>query len=241
MRARHSLLAAVILGLLPACAAEADGGTEDEVNVGTTSEALSTSPATSYFVSKLYSDLLGRAPSSADLSFFVGKSRTVVADAVLDSAEYRSARVRSMYQTFLGRTPPSSEISPFLGMLASGGSMEDVSRAILVSAEYYARGGGTAAGFVSKLYADLLGRTPGSAEIAAWSGMTATQIVPAVQASSEARTRVVTTIYASMLRRAPSTADLSHWLTDTSGERIILRSVATSDEYAVQSRVVITR
>src|SRR5689334_11936795 len=108
----HSLLAALVIGLLPACSV--DAATSEGAMLGTASEALSISTSTSsaYLVSKLYTDLLGRAPSSAEQNLLVGKPRTTVADVVLDSTEYRSLRLRAMFQTYLGRVPTSVELTP---------------------------------------------------------------------------------------------------------------------------------
>jgi hypothetical protein len=234
-------LRSLCLGILvSACAGPVETAeAEEPVTLGTTTAALSTSPATTFFVTKLYSDLLHRSPSSSDLTAFVGLPRTTVAATVQGSAEYRSARVRGMYESYLGRSASAGEVSALVGLMSSGGSFEDVARTILVSPEYYAHAGGTDTAFLDRLYADLLGRSPGSGDLAAFLGKPRTLVVPAVQGSAEGRSRVVQGIYSALLRRAASSSEISMWLASWPNELGVRSAVVSSDEYASPARFVI--
>jgi hypothetical protein len=73
------------------------------------------------------------------------------------------------YQTFLRRTSTTDGGAPtWVALLQQGHSPDEVLSGILGSEEYYQRGGGTPAGFVTVLFADNLHRPPTVAETNYW-------------------------------------------------------------------------
>jgi hypothetical protein len=77
--------------------------------------------------------------------------------------------VRSWYERFLRREPDRGA-DGWIQALRTGHSAEDVVASILASPENYTAAGGTPAGFIRRLYVDLLGREPSPAEINYWRG-----------------------------------------------------------------------
>jgi hypothetical protein len=93
------------------------------------------------FLNQLFNDVLGRAPSASDLSFYnnllsTGFSRSDVALVALRSTEARSRLVTSWFNDFLRRAPTSTEVATFTGLLNNGSSNEQVIAAILGGSEY---------------------------------------------------------------------------------------------------------
>jgi hypothetical protein len=88
------------------------------------------------FITRLFSDVLGRAPSAADITFYLNllgsSSRTNVALTVLNSAEARSRVVQGYFARFLRRPGTNAEVA---GLLA--GSDEQATASILGSEEYF--------------------------------------------------------------------------------------------------------
>jgi hypothetical protein len=72
--------------------------------------------------------------------------------------------VDSWYRHFLGRPVDDVGLQSWLPVLASG----NAEAGILGSGEYLSRHGGTADGFVTGLYVDVLGRQPAAAEVQGW-------------------------------------------------------------------------
>ena len=93
------------------------------------------------FVSQLYSDLLGRAPSSAELTNSTtllsnGFSRSDVALLLLRSSEVRTKLVQGWFVSFLRRPGTTTEVSNFVNGLNNGQTDEQIIANILGSTEY---------------------------------------------------------------------------------------------------------
>ena len=91
------------------------------------------------FLTALFSDLLGRAPTAAERTLLGGLPRNQVARQILTSTEYRTKLINGWFQQFLGRAPTSAELATFLGMFAAGATQEQVEAAILGSPDYLAK------------------------------------------------------------------------------------------------------
>jgi hypothetical protein len=121
------------------------GATDESVQAAIlgSSEYYADSGATSAgFVSALYSDLLGRAPDAAGLSYWeaqlgAGASRSAVAGAILGSSEYLGDFVEAQYVNLLNRAADPGGLSSWVSHLASGGTYEDVICGIVGSNEFY--------------------------------------------------------------------------------------------------------
>jgi Domain of unknown function (DUF4214) len=94
------------------------------------------------FVSAMYQDLLGRAPTAGeqaqwDTAFGAGATRAQVALQVLHSTEFRTRLIQSWFQAYLGRAPTQVELNFYLGQLAGGATDEQIQAAILGSQEFF--------------------------------------------------------------------------------------------------------
>jgi hypothetical protein len=115
-------------------------------------------------VARLYLDLFGRPadpPGLAVHSTLVdrGVPRAQVAQAIMNSPEYRTKRVQELYRTLLGRAADPQGLRAHVDFLARGGTVDQLRAALLGSPEYFDRAGGTNEGFLAALYRDLFGRS----------------------------------------------------------------------------------
>ncbi|MBO3101928.1 DUF4214 domain-containing protein [Cellulomonas fengjieae] len=125
------------------------------------------------YVVRVYRDLFGRAPDPTGLgtwraAILDGRPRVEVANAITSSHEYRTRLVTGTYERFLDRGPDAVGLSNWVDALASGWTVSHVSAGFLASDEHYQQAGSTRAGWVVRLYDDVLGRTPGQSEVDFW-------------------------------------------------------------------------
>src|SRR5262249_19470563 len=122
--------------------------------------------------------------------------------------------VRGLYAALLGREADPGGLEAFAGFLAGGGAVAQVKAALLGSAEYFQKSGGTNDGFVTALYRDVLGRDadPGGpqAVLAQLAGGAARGAVAlTVVASRESVERIMQGWYRQYLRRAADPGGLA--------------------------------
>ena len=211
----------------------------------------SSNPCSAYtgsdaFLCSAYEDLLGRAPDPGGLSFWDaqlagGTSRTTVAYDIVTSSEYRSDLVNGYYEAFLGRARDAGGLSYWMAQLNGGASDQSVIAGFLGSGEFYADSGGTPDGFVTALYAKLLGRVPDSGGLAFWisqlsSGATRNAVAAGILSSTEYRTDFVESQYLHLLDRAADAGGLSFWVSQLAGgvsnESVIAGFVGSPEYYA---------
>jgi hypothetical protein len=128
------------------------------------------------YAEHLVADVLGRAPSNADIQRFSGElssgaSRSAVAASVWNSAEHLKSLVEAMYQQLLGRAADDAALSFWTQKLSASGDESELAAGIAASDEYFARAGGDNSRFVAALYHDLLGRTGEATGLAFWQGL----------------------------------------------------------------------
>jgi hypothetical protein len=120
------------------------GGTFEEVAEGLVSsqEYFQDHGSTNQgYVTGLYNDVLGRAPSAAELNAWVvaldsgSATRSQVAVDFLTSTEYRTDLVTGYYNEFLGRAPDTAGLNGWVGALAAGATDQEVLAGILGSPE----------------------------------------------------------------------------------------------------------
>jgi hypothetical protein len=121
------------------------------------------------FVDHLYSDLLGHAPSAADLNAWLralnsGVSRAHVAQAVWQSTNHLGREIDANYVLLLHHHVDSVHLNQWLHVLQNGGTETDVLRGILTSSDYGALHVSNVS-YVKGLYTDLLGRAPTTVEL----------------------------------------------------------------------------
>src|SRR5262249_51928533 len=128
------------------------------------------------WVKELYHDLLHRTPGAAEVDSWVaalhnGLSHAAVVQGFLGSTEYSQDVVTGYYQKYLHRAPDGGGLAYFTRPFQTGASQSSVQAAILDSPEYWQQHGGTASGFVTALYSDVMGRTPGGQDTDYWAGV----------------------------------------------------------------------
>jgi hypothetical protein len=198
------------------------------------------------WASSLYTKLLGRNPSQAELTNLLvavlngyQAARQSITSAIAGSTEAETAVVAGYYTQFLGRTASPNELSPWVSLLQSGGSREQVIAAIVGSPEYFQRQGGTNTQFVNQLYQDLLGRPRDVSEsgfLNALNGGTATplQVATVILQSTEYAQHLVNGFYSTMLGRQGSATETSGWvqlLTQGTHDEQVLAMILSSGEY----------
>ena len=177
------------------------------------------------FVSNLYVETLNRAAgstSSGEIMFWVnqlsgGASRTSVSSSFVNSTEARTNLINGFYQSYLGRPADAGGLTSFLTAMSAGMTSPQIQLIILSSNEYFLRGGGGNAGFVSNLYSNLLNRTPGLSELAYWRslldfGVPRSTIVASFLTSTEYLLDVVQASYQTYLHRAADVAGANFWV-----------------------------
>lgn len=94
------------------------------------------------WIADLYTKLLGRSASSADLDYWQGvataRGRGAVASSLYQSGESRATRVRGLYRDFLGRTPGSADVAYWSPRILTQG---DLALAVSLASmnEYFTR------------------------------------------------------------------------------------------------------
>jgi hypothetical protein len=190
------------------------------------------------FLTKAYSDLLGRPLDSAGSTYWLGAikkgtSRTQVATQIIRSAEGSNQRVRGFYGDYLHRPPGGSELTYFSGLVQQGTSSEQVRASILGSNEYFTGRGGTNPAFVAALFQDVLGRAADPQALSFYTqqlvaGTPRTSIAQQVVTSQEARQRRISAMYSRYLHHGAPGAAMP------GGEDQLLAAIIGSDEYCRQ-------
>ena len=114
------------------------------------------------FVKQLYTDVLARSATHAELaqwSTFLdnGGARIQVAGAVTSSQEYKKVLVGEVYQEYLNRAPAADELNFWLAWLQQGATDDQLREQVLASNEFFQKAGSTNDGFLRLLFQDVLG------------------------------------------------------------------------------------
>jgi hypothetical protein len=215
------------------------------VTVGTTNYRLNFSTGGGTYIQELYSSILGRQPTSNEVSYWLGIEQRVgrsgVAWDIEQSPEARTLSVANWYQAYLGRTPGSSEAQWWVDKMIGGTSEEAVISAILGSPEFYQHSttlftsGTNDQRFVSNLYSVILGRTPSANEISGWLSVLASArpagVVQGFVGSTEFRSNVIKATYTNLLHRSAGSAEVQYWLSTGLTFEGIRVMVESSQEY----------
>jgi hypothetical protein len=198
------------------------------------------------WTTSLYTELLGRNPSQAELTNVLvavlngfSARRQDAASAIAASAEAETAVVAGYYTQFLGRSASAAELSPWVNLLLNGVSREQVIAAIVSSDEYFQKQGGTNTQFVDQLYLDLLGRPRDLSDTGFSTGLaggtfTSLQVVQAILGSAEYAQNLVSKFYSSILGRQGSPSELNGWaqlLLQGTRDEQVMAMIISSGEY----------
>jgi hypothetical protein len=115
------------------------------------------------FVSNAWQDLVGRPIPPSQLARLSrrldhGASRPRVVEQIEQTTAYRSQLVRGLNQALLGAMLGPDVVRQEVAFLGAGGTTDQLQAALLASADYYRRAGGTAVGWLRAVYRDVLGR-----------------------------------------------------------------------------------
>jgi hypothetical protein len=194
------------------------------------------------YIRALYFTILGRDADAQGLAAYTknlknGETVEWVARSIWTSAEHRTMQVQEYYLKFLGRSGSADEIDSYVQSMLDGASEEDVVTSILASDEYRNRFPTTDL-WITQLYIDVLGRTPGSAETANYvdlvnAGASPETVVRSIVTSVEARVLQVTALYQQLLRRTPGGVELQMYQDRLTSVELITElavEIAASDE-----------
>jgi hypothetical protein len=194
----------------------------------------------------VYLDLLGHAPSTASLNFWVDQleadlPRPVAAQEITASAEYATHVVVGLYRDLLNQPAPSPDaVSIHVQNLLAGVSLDQEKAIFLGSSAYAAaRGITTPAGFIQAVYQDELGHAAGPDGLSFWGGYLqqfgAQATALAILQSPEADGREVVLLYEALLGRDPRASDgINPWfvaLQQGTPDAQVVGGIAASDEY----------
>ena len=162
-----------------------------------------------------------------------------VANAITSSAEYRSKLITGSYAHYLGRTPDPGGLASWLAAMGRGMTIEQMQSGFIASPEYYAKAGSTDAGWVTKLYADVLNRPAAPSEVAGWTsalsrGMRRDQVAMGFLLSTEHLTTVVNGYYVDLLGRGIDPSGQRTWvgiLQAGGRDEAIIGGIIASAEY----------
>lgn len=195
------------------------------------------------YITRVYSDLFHRAPDAGGLAAWTqallsGTPRVAVANSITSSDEYRTRLIQGVYQHYLGRAAEATGLSYWLGQMKAGLRISDLEAGFITSDEYYAKAGGTPAGWVTRLYQHVLGRTPSAAEVAGWvphvDPASRTGVALGFLFSDEYLGSVIDGYYHDLLGRGIDASGRATWVGQIQhGVRLeaVIGSIIASDEY----------
>ncbi len=172
----------------------------------------------------VYIELLGRCPDQAGYSYWksrldAGTSPEAFARAIARTPEAVGRVVDDAYQTMLGRPADAAGREFWVGRLLSHGRYDQLLADLAASGEFWSKAGGTNVGFVTRVYEQLLGRTPDTAGLDFWTGKLSTgtsrrALVLTLANLNEPLGRLVAGAYDEILSRTPDaderTAGIAH-------------------------------
>lgn len=177
---------------------------------------------TAKFVRAAFRTFLGRSPSAGEL-----RERTLAIDSGLRSRdqltgelsrslEWISRTVGALYESALGRPADASGLRYWRDRIAGGMRVTDVGAYFYASSEFYAQSGNSNAGFVGRLYREILHREADASGRAYWlrqldAGVPRIVVTSSFYASVESRRDRVARTYRAVLGRTPDAGGLSYW------------------------------
>ena len=217
---------------------------------GTTASPEGTLIAGSPYVRGLALDLLGR---EADAGLITTASRFLagggdpadLATAFVVSREARARSIASLYEDLLSRPAGVGEVAYWTSLLEAGATFGDVRLAVLSSAEYVARAGGSPPAIARSLFQDLFGRGPSAPELDAAVNAIGAGLYGAMaqhlSRAFEVMTHEVTDWYARYLRRTAAPGEIVGWVDLLSAgiprDRVLGQFLATPEYQAVTARL----
>lgn len=204
------------------------------------------------FVTALTTDLLGRAPSAAELSSEASApldnaaERARVVESVVRNPDYLHHLIDGQYLQLLHRHADSQGLAYWTIRIDARPDPDVVVDAGLVASDEYAAGPGVGGdhAWVTSLYTNLLGRDGGADAAGAtfWAGRVPAagraSIAAAIAHSAEYNRHVVTATYANLLGHQPDVGGLAFWASRMAraGSTAVTVAIASSPEYLDRAR-----
>lgn len=184
------------------------------------------------FAAQQYRDFMVREGDADGLNFWStelatgARSRGAVVESFFNSGEYQglSSPVARLYFAFFQRIPDYGGLSYWIGRFRSGETLDAIANYFAASPEFAQTYGALDnTQFVTRVYLNVLGRTPDAGGLAYWTGELASgarsrgQVVTGFSESPEYRAVIanevaVTMIYMGMLRRGPDPSGFHYWV-----------------------------
>lgn len=195
------------------------------------------------YVTAVYDLFLDRAPSGTEAergcSLARSGQRFTLTTGLSRSDEWAGRQINELYRTVFGRAADSSGRSYWLSQVERGQRIEDIAANFYGSTEYFNRAGRTPAGFVDRLYRDLMGRGSDPSGRSHWIGqlgdgrLSRPQVAGSFYASLESRRDRVDALYRQVLDRAPDATGRNHWVGELLrvGDVALAAHLAASEEY----------
>jgi hypothetical protein len=197
-------------------------------------------PSDAWYIAATYRDFLGRAPDTAGYQYWARSTigRAAYVDALAGSDEWVGRIVADFYGDVFGRPPDAAGGAHWADLVRTRG-VPFVAAQLYGSAEYLARNGGTAVGFVQGLYRELLRRDPTADPrgVAFWVAEAQRrgrgEVAFGFFQSDENRRGRVRGLYCTLLERPPDAAGETYWAAAVlaQGDLALARNLATSAEY----------
>lgn len=190
------------------------------------------------FLEAAYVDLLGRPPTTAEVTSWqarlaAGTSRTQVALELARTQEWARVVVTGLYQQVLGRPTDPGGREFWAARLVAGERTADLAAQLYASNEFYREAGGTNRAYVAEVYRNILQREADAAGLAYWvgrldGGAPRTTIARQFFLTIESNGRRVDALYRRLLGRASEAAGRAYW-----AERLV-----TEDDIALAGLLV---
>jgi hypothetical protein len=201
--------------------------TNGHVTSGVATVSLTSDQAA--LLTKLYQQVLGRAPDASGLAYWAGQvhdgqSYGAVAQGFFESDEHLDPIVENYYQEFLLRSADSQGLAYWTGVWQAAGGPEQVIAGMITSPEFMASAAAANpqltknAAWVTTLYERLLNRSPDESGLAYWTGqlnsgaMTPAQVVGAFEGSTENFQNLTTGFFNEYLGRNPTASELATYV-----------------------------
>lgn len=125
------------------------------------------------FVDQVYHDVLKRAASTPELTFWTGflnqgVSRLQIVLSIEVSVEHRLVQAQTVFKKIMERDIDGGNLIVDSAFLAAGGTERQLEGLLAATPEFTARTGGTNSGFLKEAFHDILGRQASDLDVASW-------------------------------------------------------------------------
>ena len=200
------------------------------------------------YVMQLFPSLLGRPPSTSELSNFTafldgGAPRAQAVANIMASPEYIQKHAGDLLGQFLPGPVNPTLLKNIVAALQQGASDEAIGVFLASTSQFFQQNGNTNTGFVSALYQIALHRSPSDAELNGWlgalqSGTTTSTVAQIILTSHEYHTVLVNTDFQMFLNRQadPNSQNAFAAALDAGlKDQAVIAILTTSAEYYVNA------